>query len=300
MRPGLAAGPRQRGRSVLNDVPSPNTQAILLLTAPLILGRHKTLQPPLRELRRQPAALEARGRCWRRPTRSGSGTARRPARPGLSSQPGDRALAHARAPGHQPRGCAAVEETPAGTGATGAVRLRHDGLDRGGLPKTTLDRPRALDGSRTLGWRPRHPGDDAIRRPRQVPHRPVHPVASPAARWPGWSSGSGPGLDRPADDAQSTQMGRGLDALLARGARRWPNPEDPEALGSLLDTPPEAGPASGVASLPRGGREDQDPADDAQSTQAPAPTPVARAGFRDATGAARSTPLFPASGSGER
>lgn len=40
------------------------------------------------------------------------------------------------------------------------------------------------------------------------------------------------------------EMGRGLDALLARGARRWLNPEDPEALGSLLDTPPEAAPAS--------------------------------------------------------
>ena len=35
-------------------------------------------------------------------------------------------------------------------------------------------------------------------------------------------------------------MGTGLDALLERGARRWLNPDDPEALGSLLDTPPRS------------------------------------------------------------
>ena len=58
------------------------------------------------------------------------------------------------------------------------------------------------------------------------------------------------------------EMGRGLDALLERGARRWLNPEDPEALGSLLDTPPEAAPTPGLASLLREVPSDQDPADD--------------------------------------
>ena len=76
-------------------------------------------------------------------------------------------------------------------------------------------------------------------------------------------------------------MGTGLDALLARGARRWMNPEDPEALGSLLDTSPEAAPASGLASLPREVRSDQDPADDTQPTQALAPPPIAKPGFGD-------------------
>ena len=70
------------------------------------------------------------------------------------------------------------------------------------------------------------------------------------------------------------EMGRGLDALLARGARRWPNPEGPDALGSLLDTPPEATPASGLASLPREVGKDEDPADDTQPTLAPTPIPV--------------------------
>ena len=77
------------------------------------------------------------------------------------------------------------------------------------------------------------------------------------------------------------EMGTGLDALLARGARRWMNPEDPEALGSLLDTSPEAAPASGLASLPREVRSDQDPADDTQPTQALAPPPIAKPGFGD-------------------
>ena len=59
------------------------------------------------------------------------------------------------------------------------------------------------------------------------------------------------------------------------------NPEDPEALGSLLDTSPEAAPASGLASLPREVRSDQDPADDTQPTQALAPPPIAKPGFGD-------------------
>ena len=57
------------------------------------------------------------------------------------------------------------------------------------------------------------------------------------------------------------EMGKGLDALLARGARRWLNPEDPEALGALLDAPPEADPAPGPASLLREVPSDQDPVD---------------------------------------
>ena len=57
------------------------------------------------------------------------------------------------------------------------------------------------------------------------------------------------------------EMGRGLDALLARGARRWLNPEDPEALGSLLDSPPETAPAP-RPSLLHEGPSDQDRMDD--------------------------------------
>ena len=69
-------------------------------------------------------------------------------------------------------------------------------------------------------------------------------------------------------------MGRGLDALLERGARRWLNPDDSEALGSLLDTPPEAAPTPGLASLLREVRSDQDPVDDAQPAEVATPTPV--------------------------
>ena len=75
------------------------------------------------------------------------------------------------------------------------------------------------------------------------------------------------------------EMGKGLDALLARGARRWLNPQDPDALGSLLDMSPEAAPASGLASLPCEVREDQDPADDTQPNQALAAPPITKPGF---------------------
>ena len=73
-------------------------------------------------------------------------------------------------------------------------------------------------------------------------------------------------------------MGRGLDALLERGARRWLNPDDPEALGALLDTPPEAAPTPGLASLLREVRSDQDPVDDAQPAEVATPTPVIEPG----------------------
>ena len=44
--------------------------------------------------------------------------------------------------------------------------------------------------------------------------------------------------------ARSTgEMGRGVEALLERGARRWPDPNDPEALGPLLDAPREVVPS---------------------------------------------------------
>ena len=82
------------------------------------------------------------------------------------------------------------------------------------------------------------------------------------------------------------EMGRGLDALLARGARRWLNPEDPEALGSLLDTTPEAAPAPGFASLLREVRSDQDPVNDAQPSQPATPKPVIEPGFGDGLGPA--------------
>ncbi len=70
------------------------------------------------------------------------------------------------------------------------------------------------------------------------------------------------------------EMGRGLDALLERGARRWLNPDDPEALGSLLDTPPEAAQTPGLASLLREVRSGRDPVDDAQPAEVATPTPV--------------------------
>ena len=45
------------------------------------------------------------------------------------------------------------------------------------------------------------------------------------------------------------EMGKGLDALLARGARRWPNPDSAAALRSLLDAPPETGPPTDLPLL---------------------------------------------------
>ena len=70
MRSGVAAGARERGGPVVNDAPSLNTRAILLLTAPLVIGRarrssarplaageYNRLAHRLRELRRQPADL---------------------------------------------------------------------------------------------------------------------------------------------------------------------------------------------------------------------------------------------------
>ena len=66
----MATRARQRGRPVMSDAPSLDTQAILLLTAPLMIGRERPSSPKplaageynrlarrLRELRRQPADL---------------------------------------------------------------------------------------------------------------------------------------------------------------------------------------------------------------------------------------------------
>ena len=58
------------------------------------------------------------------------------------------------------------------------------------------------------------------------------------------------------------EVDRGLDALVARGARRWLNPEDAEALSSILDTPPEAAPEPGLSSLLGDVPSDQDPVDE--------------------------------------
>ena len=66
------------------------------------------------------------------------------------------------------------------------------------------------------------------------------------------------------------EVDRGLDALLARGARRWLNPEDAEALGSILDTPPEAAPEPGLSSLLGDVPSDQDPVDE-EPAQRPRP-----------------------------
>ena len=61
------------------------------------------------------------------------------------------------------------------------------------------------------------------------------------------------------------EMGRGLDALLSRGARRWLNPDSPAALGPLLR---EAG-------------NNQDRADDVQPPEEATPKPVVEPGSRD-------------------
>ena len=82
------------------------------------------------------------------------------------------------------------------------------------------------------------------------------------------------------------EMGKGLDALLERGARRWLSPEDPETLGTLLDIPPEATHAPGSASLLHEVQSEQDPVDYARPAEAPTPTPVVEPGFGGGSGPA--------------
>ena len=64
------------------------------------------------------------------------------------------------------------------------------------------------------------------------------------------------------------EMGRGLDALLARGARQWPSPDSATALCSLLNAPPEAGPAPDLPLLQevegKPDAADDEPANDAR------------------------------------
>ena len=79
----------------------------------------------------------------------------------------------------------------------------------------------------------------------------------------------------------TSEMGRGLDALLSRGARRWLNPDSPAALSLMLNAAPVAVPAPGLASLLREVRSAQDPDADVKPTVAPTPAPVAKPGFGD-------------------
>ena len=70
------------------------------------------------------------------------------------------------------------------------------------------------------------------------------------------------------------EMGRGLEALLERGARRWVNPDDPEVLDSLLITRPSAIPTpESVAPLAEL-QIAQDTGDYAQPVEAETPTGV--------------------------
>ena len=121
---------------------SANTQAILLLTAPLIAGRGKPSTSPLgvgeyrrlarrlRELERQPADLLDSG--WReilKECRVGLDHERleRLLGRGLSPQSGDGTLADTRDLGQEPGGRrlpSALEEGPWRGGAPGALRLR--------------------------------------------------------------------------------------------------------------------------------------------------------------------------------
>ena len=65
------------------------------------------------------------------------------------------------------------------------------------------------------------------------------------------------------------ELGRGLDALLARGARRWVDTDDPETLDMLLDVRPEAAPASDLAGLVRESPCDETQGDDHRAGDKP-------------------------------
>ena len=122
--------------------PSPNTRAILLLTAPLIAGRgkykpsvkalgageYRRLARRLRELQRQPADLLAPGareivdECRTGP----DPTTRTAARPRLSPRPGGGTLADAGDLGPEPGGCRlppAPEAAPWRGCSPGALRV---------------------------------------------------------------------------------------------------------------------------------------------------------------------------------
>ena len=70
------------------------------------------------------------------------------------------------------------------------------------------------------------------------------------------------------------EMGRGLEALLERGARRWVNPDDPEVLDSLLIAHPSAIPTPESVAPPQELQIAQDAGDDAQTVEVETPTAV--------------------------
>ena len=81
------------------------------------------------------------------------------------------------------------------------------------------------------------------------------------------------------------EPGKGLDALLARGARRWVETDDPETLDVLLDARPEAAPASDLAGLVHESPSDENRANDDQpggTTTAPTVGPSLDGGFKPA------------------
>ena len=77
------------------------------------------------------------------------------------------------------------------------------------------------------------------------------------------------------------ETGKGLDGLLEHGAKPWPSPDDATALCSLLDAPPEAGPAPDPAPLLREARSDRGPADGAPPAEAATPQAVVEPGAGD-------------------
>lgn len=70
------------------------------------------------------------------------------------------------------------------------------------------------------------------------------------------------------------EMGRGLEALLERGARRWVNPDDPEVLDSLLITHPSAAPTPESVAPLQELQIAQDTGDDARPVEVETPTAV--------------------------
>ncbi len=73
------------------------------------------------------------------------------------------------------------------------------------------------------------------------------------------------------------EMGRGLEALLQRGARRWVNPDDPEALDSLLVTHPRGVPTPESVTQLSEFQIAQGTEDDAQPVEAATPTALIEA-----------------------
>ncbi len=70
------------------------------------------------------------------------------------------------------------------------------------------------------------------------------------------------------------EIGRGLEALLERGARRWVNPDGPEVLDSLLITHPSATPTPESVAPPQELQIAQDTGADARPVEVETPTAV--------------------------